>query len=100
LEFRTLLARLDKASGIADRAARIACSEISDDVDGDVAINTYVRSIGDSRQILHRAVNPTPQDLCFLGMNRPDLSFVSHAIALADHLLGVRTAECGNGTRV
>jgi hypothetical protein len=32
-------------------------------------------------------------------MDRPDLPFVSHAIALANHLLGLRTAENGNGTR-
>ena len=49
LEFGTLLARLDKTGGIADRAARIPRSEISDDVDGEVAINTHVRSIGASR---------------------------------------------------
>jgi hypothetical protein len=33
-------------------------------------------------------------------MDRPDLPFVSHAIALAHYLLGLRTAEYGDGTRV
>jgi hypothetical protein len=32
-------------------------------------------------------------------MDRPDLPFVSHAIALTNYLLGLRTAENGNGTR-
>ncbi len=49
LQLSALLACLDKACGIADRAARIPRSEISDDVDGEVAIDTHVRSIGASR---------------------------------------------------
>jgi hypothetical protein len=32
-------------------------------------------------------------------VDRPDLPFVSHAIALANHFLGLRTAKNGNGTR-
>jgi hypothetical protein len=32
-------------------------------------------------------------------MDWPDLPFVAHEIALADHLLGLRAAENGNGTR-
>jgi hypothetical protein len=32
-------------------------------------------------------------------MDRPNLPFVFHAIALANYLLGLRTAENGNGTR-
>jgi hypothetical protein len=48
-EFGTLFARLGKAGGIADGAARIARSEISDDVDGEVAIDTHIRRIGASR---------------------------------------------------
>ena len=95
-EFATLLAHLGKAGGIADRPARIPRSQISDDVDGEVAINTHVRSIGASRQILHRAVDRAPQDLRLLGMDRPDLPFVSHTIALTNHLLGLRTAKNGN----
>jgi hypothetical protein len=33
-------------------------------------------------------------------MHRPDLTFVSHTITLANRLLGLRTAENGNGTRI
>jgi hypothetical protein len=32
-------------------------------------------------------------------MYRPDLPFVPHAIALANHLLGLGTAKNGNGSR-
>ena len=49
LEFGALRARLDEASGITDRAARFPRSEISDDVDGEVAIHTHVRRIGAPR---------------------------------------------------
>ena len=98
-EFGTLLTHLRKSCGIADRAACIPRSKFPDDVDGEVAVNTDVGSIGAFRQIRHRTVGPAPHDLRFLGMNRPDLPFVSHAIALANRLLGLRTAENGNGTR-
>jgi hypothetical protein len=99
LDFGTLLAGLDKASGIAYRTARTPYSKISDDIDGEVAVNPYVSDIRASRQILNRAVDPATQDLLFLGMDRPDVTSVSHAIALANHLLGLRTAKNGNGTR-
>jgi len=99
LELRTLLARLDEAGRVADCAARIPRSEIPDDVDGEVAIDAEIRSVGASRQLLHRSVDLVPQNLRLLGMDRPDLPFVSQAIVLANQLLGVCAAENGDGTR-
>ena len=99
LELGPFLPRLGEARRVADGPAGAPGREITDNVDGEVAVDADIGGIWTSWKICNRTEDLSPPDLLLLGVDRPDFSLVPHAIALTDKLLGHAAAEYGDGAR-
>ncbi len=99
LELGSFITRFGEAGGIADGAPSVPGGEIADDIDGEVAVDTNVGGVRAARKFLNRAVDLASENLVLLGMDRPDLAVIPHAITLADDLLGLIAAKYCDGTR-